>query len=345
MQTSDSSERKWHLAAKILTSGLDPDETLEWNQYLDDPQFKLEFDGVKKNWDAFGTLPYQQINVQRDWSQVQRRIGAGTSKNNWAPAFLRYAAVILFAMGVAYYIGQRQTDDYKSRLTVIEAPAGTRTAVTLPDSSKVWLNAHSQISFDAGFGATNRNITLQGEAFFDVVKEETPFSIHTTSYDITVLGTAFNIKAYADDDEAVTTLVRGSLRIERTTESGKREQVIMKPNEKVSLANDHGAVFIVKRDIDAESEVAWKDGWLSVRGESLNELARKIERLYDVKVDFQDQGLQRYRYTGRIRLLSLEQVLKALSLTSPVEFSIDEKTVILRENKKEKQNYQSLQAP
>ena len=343
MKTSDFSERRWHLAMKAITSRLDPAENVEWNDYLKDAQFRLEFEGLKKNWDVSGTLPFQQINVAEDWKLVHKRIGGRASKK--MTSLLRYAAVLILALGLTYYFTQIQRGRNGSRLTVIEAPAGTRTVVTLPDSSKVWLNAHSKIVFNGGFASENRDITLEGEAFFDVVHRKIPFSIHTPVYDIVVLGTAFNVKVYPDDEESVTTLVRGSLRVERTLASKQREQIVLIANEKVSLAKHEGSAFIVKKKIDAEGESAWKDGWLSVRGESLNELARKIERLYDVKIKFQDTGLQSYRYTGRIRQLSLEQVLKALSLTSPIEFSIEEKTVILRENKKAKQKYQSVQAP
>jgi ferric-dicitrate binding protein FerR (iron transport regulator) len=328
---------------KALTSGLDSKENVEWNGYLMDPQFRLEFEAVKKNWDAAATLPYRHINAAEDWKLIQNRIEAKPSKK--LPYFLRYAAVIVFALCIVYYFTQIDRDNGESRLTAIEAPAGTRTVVTLPDSSKVWLNAHSKIVFDAEFGSDNRNVMLEGEAFFDVVHRTVPFSIHTNVYDIIVLGTAFNVRVYPDDDESVTTLVRGSLRVERVTPSGQREQIVLKANEKVSLSMQTEAAFVVKKDIDAEGESAWKDGWLSVRGESLNDLARKIERLYDVKIRFQDAGLQSYRYTGRIRQLSLEQVLKALSLTSPIDFTIEEKTVTLRENKKAKQKYQSIQAP
>jgi transmembrane sensor len=343
MQTSDPSERKWHLAMKILTSGLDPTETLEWNDYLRDTQFRLEFEAVKKNWDTLGTLPYKQINAEEDWKAIRNRIVVKHSGK--MSVLLRYAAVIVFAIGIVYYFSQVNRDKKGLQLTTIEAPAGTRTVVTLPDSSKVWLNAHSKVSFGADFGSDHRNVTLEGEAFFDVVRLDVPFLINTPFYDVTVLGTAFNIKAYPDDEESVTTLVRGSLRVERITSSSQPEQIILKPNEKVSLSKQKDAVFMVKKDIDAEGESAWKDGWLSVRGESLNDLARKIERLYDVKIKFQDTELQSYRYTGRIRQLSLEQVLKALALTSPVEFTIEEKTVILRENKAVKQKYQSIQTP
>ena len=128
---------------------------------------------------------------------------------------------------------------------------------------------------------------------------------------------------------------------------------MLMPNEKVTAfrTTRGGAAFsgnyryTVDRGIDAEMETAWKDGWLSVQGESLLELARKLERLYDIKINFEEKTLENYRYTGRLRQLSLEQVLKALSLTSPVAFTIDEKKVTLREDKSSTSKYRSLQNP
>jgi ferric-dicitrate binding protein FerR (iron transport regulator) len=227
-------------------------------------------------------------------------------------------------------------------MTVVEAPPGARTSVTLPDSSKVWLNANSRISFNASYGADNRNIVMEGEAFFDVVKNDIPFFIETPMYNISVLGTAFNVKAYPDDSESSTTLVRGSLKVTRGA-----EEVTLKPNEKVVVlkraVNAGAKTLALETNVDAGLATAWKEGWLSVQSESLLELAKKIERLYDVKISFQDKELESYRYSGRIRQFSLEQVLKALSLTSPVEFTIQEKRVVLRENKTDKSKYKSVQ--
>jgi transmembrane sensor len=361
MQEHDEHERKWHLAAKVLSgSSLDAEEQLAWEALQADGQFQLEYAQVKKYWQQLEGLPYGKIDAGQDWqsvwNRIQHQVPATTPARRWAGSWLRYAAVVAVCAGVAFFAGWKLSGpaaDAAHALTVVEAPPGSKTRITLPDSSTVWLNAKSRLAFDERFGTSNRNLTLEGEAFFEVVKSTTPFRVRTPLYDVAVLGTAFNVKAYADDDRVITTLVHGSVRIERKNDAGVTEVIMLQPNEKVTAyrATNSGPAFsgsyryTVDRQIDAEMETAWKDGWLSVQGESLLELARKLERLYDIKINFEEKGLENYRYTGRLRQLSLEQVLKALSLTSPVAFTIDEKKVTLREDKSSTSKYRSLQNP
>jgi ferric-dicitrate binding protein FerR (iron transport regulator) len=356
MQEHDH-ERKWYLAAKVLSGSiLDAREQEEWETLKDDTTFRQEFELVQKYWSKMDTLPYGSIDTEKDWKivwdKIRHHVQPGR-RSTFAP-WLRYAAVIAISMSVSFLIGWGISNDLfqggKPLLTTVEAPPGSKTLVTLPDNSKIWLNAHSSVSYDENFGVDNRRLKLEGEAFFDVVKNSVPFVVQTDLYDISVLGTAFNVKTYRDDDKIVTTLVRGSLRIDHVDRSGSKKEVYLKPNEKLIVSRTPGSqdaalTFQVEKGIDAEMETAWKDGWLSVYGESLGELAKKIERMYDIKMIFEDKELGDYRYTGRIRQLSLEQVMKALALTSPVKFEISEKTVTLWENKSAKSKYRSLQTP
>lgn len=353
MHDHNKDEQKWHLAMKVLSNSLEPEEQAEWEALKNDTQFLQEFRLVEKYWNKIDTLPYQQIDTEKDWKTVWDRVRhqAYSKRRRMHTPWLKYAATIAVGMAVSFFAGWSINQDLftnggRDTRTTIEAPSASKTFITLPDSSTVWLNAKSKLSFDKDFAKANRDLRLEGEAFFDVRKSDVPFTVQTPVYQVTVLGTAFNINAYKDDVQSVTTLVRGALKITYTDKAGKKSEHLLHPNEKLVAANTgSGYVFSLKKEIDAELETAWKDGWLSVQGESLHDLAKRIERLYDVKIEFQDEGLQRYRYTGRLRQLSLEQVLKALSLTSPVEFTIDEKTVILRENKSAKSKYRSLQAP
>ncbi len=356
MQVNNDDERKWYLATKVLTSGLDETEQTEWETLKNDLTFQQEFALVEKYWSKLDTLPYQQIDPQKDWKIVRDRVQQEIplQRERVAMPWFRYAAIIVVCMAVSFFVGSRMRTGFFSggtqQLTTIEAPAGSKTYITLPDSSRVWLNAKSKISFDESFGIDNRFLKLEGEAFFDVVKKKVPFRVETPLYTVAVLGTAFNIKAYGDDDHVSTTLVRGLVNIEFNEENGEARVMQLQPNEKILVSRiikgkENYYAYGIEKGIDADNETSWKDGWLSVKGESLHELARKIERLHDVKINFENEELKEYRYTGSLRQLSLEQVLKALALTSPVEFTIDEKNVILRENQSTKSKYRSLQAP
>lgn len=358
MQENNANDRQWYLAGKILTSDLTSEEQAEWEAIQRDPVFRDEFARMKVYWAKLGTLPYGQINTADDWRVVMERIDDEKSAVVQSSGWLRYAAVIALCVmaSVATWWATRH-DLFTGgdlALTTIVAPAGSKTFVTLPDSSTVWLNAGSEVSFSAHFGSSDRDLALEGEAFFEVTKSKVPFTVHTEQFDIAVLGTAFNIRAYKDDDQATATLVHGSLKVKRENISGDQDEILLAPNEKLTLWKNGAAAqppaktgftVTVEKNINTEREIAWKDGWLAVQGESLDELATKLERLYDITVVFEQDELKAYRFTGRLRQLSLEQVLKALALTSPIEFTIDEKKVTLRENKTTKSKYRSLQTP
>jgi transmembrane sensor len=358
MQEEDAHDRKWYLAGKFLTSGLTPEEQTEWDALQDDAGFSDEFSRMKVYWEMMGTLPYGKIDPAADWKTVLKKVSDETQTVHSPARWLRYAAVItacVMASALTWWATRNEIFGSRAAsLTTIVAPTGSKTSVTLPDSSTVWLNAGSRISFDDHFGKSNRHVVLEGEGFFDVKKNTVPFTVHTDQFDVAVLGTAFNVRAYRDDDRATATLVRGSLKVKRENLSGSQDEILLVPNDKLTLwkngmaekASSKTAFKVdVEKKIDTEKEISWKDGWLSVQGESLDELATKLERLYDITIEFEEGNLKAYRYTGRIRQLSLEQVLKALALTSPIAFTIEEKKVTLREDKIMKSKYQSLQTP
>lgn len=366
------SDVKWTLAVRFLTDSLSDDEKATWDEILkQDPVFRESFRKVEAAWQDAAHLPNGPIDADADWRNVLERVrelGNGSNVPNTAdnvrrfPVWLKYAATIALLGLTGVYLWFSETPAVESlpasSLTRVEAPVGSKSFVTLPDGSTVWLNAGSKLSFDSGFGIHSRDLHLEGEAFFDVAKQDVPFTVHTAHYDIAVLGTAFNVSAYPDDHQFVTTLVRGSLKVVRNTPDGAKEEILLKPNEQVVFSSQPkpqpAAVaspdpsdekLVVETAVDVETQTAWKDGWLAMQGESLEELSRKMERLYNIKIEFKEESLKHYRYTGRIRQLSLEQVLKALSLTSPVTFAIDEEKVTLSENKETKSKYQSLQTP
>ncbi len=347
MQTTEPEERKWYLAARSLTDTLTSEETEEWEQIMQDQRFRDQFERIKKYWNDSEKLPYLAISTEADWQQVAGKIRSlkPEKERSLFPAVLKYAAAIAVVVAASFLVWKMtlQSDDTLT-ITKIEAPKGARTSITLPDSSHVWLNAESYIMFDQQFGKDHRNLTLEGEAFFDVTKDDVPFKVHTRSYDIAVLGTAFNVKAYPDDYISTTTLVHGSLKVTRNVR-GKTEEFLLHPNEKIVLLGDTAErinnTITLEKNIDAAAEADWKDGWLTVRGESLEDLSKKIERLYNVKIEFQDENMKSYRYSGRIQQFSLEQDMNALALTSPVRFEIHEKQVKLSidESAKAKYNY------
>lgn len=348
MLERDKNNGSWYLAAKALKGELSESEQKKWHELLEkDADFNADFERVKTYWQQFDQLPYDQINIDRDWQKVSGRI---KKRRNYTVIW-KYAAV-LSLLAVASFILTRSSGWFsfggEETITAIEAPIGSQTYVTLPDSSTIWLNAGSKILFNSEFGRSNRHITLDGEAFFDVVKSEVPFQVATSHYDIAVLGTAFNVRAYKDDPTQVTTLVRGSLKVEGIRTGSGVKAALLKPGQRLTLTKSDDLskqTVELEGGVDIAVETDWKDGWLSVRSESLEVFAKKLERLYDITIHFEDDELKDYRYTGKIKQLSLEQVLKALALTSPIEFKIKEKQVTVKVNERTRSKYNTLENP
>jgi transmembrane sensor len=229
---------------------------------------------------------------------------------------------------------------------------GSKSNVQLPDGTMAWLNADSKLTYDENFRGDFREVSLEGEAFFDVVKDKTrPFIIHTKTIDIRVLGTAFNVRAYATEKNTETALFRGS--VEVTLHNNPEKKIVLKPNEKL-MVNNKSLAFATGRDgqeekqagtdvnitlskvhFQAKDSSAWETLWIKNKlvfdAESLEEVAQKIERWYDVKVIINgDDDLKQTAYTGVFDNETLAQVMEALKITGNFKYSINKNTVTIR---------------
>lgn len=202
--------------------------------------------------------------------------------------------------------------------TVIHAPMGSRISFTLPDSTKGWLNSGSELEYSVPFN-TQRNLKLNGEAWFDVAHdEEHPFTVQAGISKVKVLGTRFNMNAYPADNYIEVVLEEGKVEF---TVGENGSGLTLKPNERLVLSNNKIQVF----NTDAWKYNAWKDGKLIFRGDSMDEVARRIERWYNVVIEVGDKELENYTFRGTFQDDSLEEVLKYLSMTSPIRYKISER--------------------
>jgi ferric-dicitrate binding protein FerR (iron transport regulator) len=231
----------------------------------------------------------------------------------------------------------------------ISTKNGSKTNIVLPDGSKVWLNAGSKITYDKVFGETLREVSLTGEAYFDVVHNAArPFIIHTRAMDIKVLGTEFNVKSYPDEKTTETSLIRGS--IEVTLKRRGAEKILLKPNEKLVVSNENGeeqkAAGFKKKSIrhipiinlstlnyfsldSTILETSWVSNRLVFEDESFEEIAHKMSRWYGVNFLFKDEDVKTLRFTGNFRNETVVEALKAMKITADFDFQIEDKNVII----------------
>jgi transmembrane sensor len=216
----------------------------------------------------------------------------------------------------------------------------------LPDGTKVWLNAGSSLTYDPLYGKNIREVTLSGEAFFDVVKnKEKPFIIHASKINVRVLGTEFNVRAYPTDRTTEASLIRGS--IEVTFKDKPSKKIILKPNEKIVVDNDrylkemlassrpdsrekmHGIPGVDIKKLTYENktgiiiETSWVENKLIFQDESFDDLARQLERWYGVSINFSNKELKENRLTGSFKNETVRQALDALKFTASFDYGID----------------------
>lgn len=221
-----------------------------------------------------------------------------------------------------------------NKMNEVIVPFGKRTQLVLEDGTKVWLNAGSRLAFPQKFDGKKRTVYLEGEGYFEVAKNTSqPFMVHTSSVNIEVTGTKFNISAYQSDDFCQTVLLEGSVNV-----IGKSKllnnRTSMLPNQKV-IFNKNEQTLVRENEYFPELYVAWTEGWYSFSNESLTEIFKKVERYYNVKIEYNPDLISKaLPVSGKLDLKdSITEVMKVLSLVVKVDFQIveQEKVIVIRE--------------
>nr|WP_199080047.1 FecR family protein [Pedobacter sp. ASV19] len=224
-------------------------------------------------------------------------------------------------------------------MNTIETPKGGQYQVRLPDGSKVWLNAASKLIYPVSFiGRGQREVTLSGEAYFEIAKDKShPFHVKTLKQDVEVLGTHFNINSYADEPNTKTTLLEGSVAVRhlegsaatrdlsyRRDDAKGRDEVVLKPGQESVLAG--GRIKVVPADL--EEAVAWKNGLFRFENADLPTVMRQIARWYDVEIVYPAQ-IPAGTFTGEVyRNMTASKVLDGIGFTG-VKFKIEGKKIII----------------
>lgn len=210
---------------------------------------------------------------------------------------LKIAVVVILTLAFSYlYQG------YKNRradviMSTISVPEGQRTHLTLPDGTTVWLNARTTMQYPSSFNKKKRVVILQGEAYFDVKRnEDKPFVVQTSVCDVEVLGTKFNVNAYPELKKFEATLMHGSVKV--IPKANPSQVVILKPEHKLSLEN--GKLNITR--VENFDPYRWKEGLICFTDESFLNIMKDFEKYYGVKIVMENEKVGESHFTGKFRL-------------------------------------------
>lgn len=306
-------------------------------------QFLLLFNALAgADLEEQATLLKKKINLQDDARVIKmdERSQSPVKNRSWLVKISISAALVILGLFASKYF---ETGVEKS-MKRFDTNYAERKTIQLPDGSVVSLNAASNIEIDAGFGSNNRDVYLQGEAFFDVKHNKNiPFIVHTAAMSIKALGTAFDVKAYKNETLTETSLIRGS--VEVVLKENHNQVYLLHSNEKISWRKDAagntnnepvdttgkkaGSQDGIPQKLIATNqgdlkEIAWKENKLVFEDDALVDIAVLLERWYGVHIKFDNDEIRNYRFSGVFEKEEIQTVLDILKETRAFNYTIEQ---------------------
>ncbi|MEO6730057.1 MAG: FecR domain-containing protein [Ferruginibacter sp.] len=337
--------------------GSSPEDVAFWENYIADNPDRLVLAGYAKEQfvQLFNALA--EADKTEQVSRLKNRLnlmepatvvkmdGFEKKKSNNGFLLVLKITAIASVLFIAFLFTTNYFNTGKNKGTkTFRAAYGERKNIQLPDGSDVTLNAGSKIEINENFGGTTRDVYLEGEAFFDVKHNaKQPFIVHTLAMDVKALGTAFNVKAYLNEKITETSLLRGL--VEVTLKESHNRTMLLYPNQKIKweqplakTVNTHsskehngsssnGTDSLLKKliinDEGEIKEVAWKENKLIFEDELFGDIAILLERWYGAKIEFKDDAIRNYRFTGMFEKEDLNTVLDLLKESRSFNFEIE----------------------
>lgn len=267
------------------------------HQWLnDDEAHKKEFIRERICFDA--SLVVEQKDLQPQPRPISR-------KKIWS--YLQIAAIVLLLIGNIYLFQFYLLQTKESILQDVYVPAGSRTSLTLPDGTLVWLNSNTSFKYPTNFTGKHRSVELNGEAYFEVAtNKKKSFIVKTDKYNVEALGTTFNVEAYTHEPAYKTTLYSGKVRV--FNEEEEDISIYLKPGEAADLVDGHLQI------IPGSSNTSrWKDGLIIMEGESFKEIMHLFEKYFDMEIIIENDKVTEKAYEGKLRIADgIDHALRVL---------------------------------
>lgn len=286
----------------------------------------------------------KQVDKERIFRKIKKEIKTTRRKivMAYAGKVTLFAALFLLVFGLGFYFKTLFSSDISPapvitlaediqnvpqnelvQNTEIVVPRGSRTQIVLPDGSKVWINSDSKISYSVQYAQSNRDVYLEGEAFFEVAKDTgLLFRVFSGDVSITATGTSFNVDAYSSDIK--TTLLEGS--VEVASKGGKSRR--LKPNQSIVFDKALSDFHIVN-SVKTELISSWKDERWIVRAMNLEEFANKLEKRYNIRIFFSDESIKQNKISATLTTETVEQVMQALKASMNLNYFISKNEITI----------------
>ncbi len=329
---------------KYITGQADETESAEVREWIKlNPENEAHYFELYEAWHTSLYADKDLIDVEGAYQTFLKRTSGKQTFRRLAYWAKFAAAALIICVGVfGVHRYAANTPDAETYVE-LNVPKGTTKKMILPDGSTVWLNSGTKITYSKGFGRTNRTVFLNGEAYFDIKKSDTdiPFLVKTDNFTIRDVGTIFNVKAYPEEQIFETTVVEGKVSVEGKLIAGSEQEskVFLDANQVLKIKTAAASeVSKPKREAMEEEPVkvtqilesqivehnGWKDDLLIFKGHTFEDIARILERRYNVIIKFQDDELKYFRYSGTFKnIANISKVLTVIKENTPIDYNTD----------------------
>ncbi|MDC6387018.1 DUF4974 domain-containing protein [Flagellimonas taeanensis] len=251
----------------------------------------------------------------------------GTIQTRWYK-YAGYAAGIAFLLSLAYVLmipkNGVETPVYATTETVTSI--GEYRTVELSDGTKITLNANTTLSYPKTFSGESREVSLKGEAFFDVAHNpDKPFVVSTDNgMKIQVLGTVFNVRSYPEDLNVETTLVSGKVKV---VEEKDQKTVVLNPSQRATYVKNEDKLIV--DNVQTENFTAWRQGKLIYDETPIRQVIGDLKRKYRIAISVESPKIMDYKYTGEFDNLSIEQIMDLFEVSSPILYKMKDNQITL----------------
>jgi len=285
-----------------------------------------------KAWEAMILLKeMEEFNSFEALRKVTTKLSL-TQSPKWWIQLQRVAAILMLPLLIysGYMTIQNQTSNNSQTLVMMQTISSRQGMVTqfaLADGTKVWLNSGSELQFPIRFTGDKREVILKGEAFFEVTKnEKQPFRVNANELKVEVLGTSFNVVSFDNDTQSEVVLVTGKVAL-----SSEKGQIVKDfgniiPGQRAIYEKENQKV--VTREVDVAKYIAWRDGNLIFRDDSMEDVVKRLSRWFNVEITINDPEIKNYIYKATFRNENLVQVLNLLKLSAPIDYRITDRKAL-----------------
>jgi len=323
-------EEIWECAIKRLTNNETEASAAKLNNWLQEEiKNQQEFESIKALWDLTGKIPVERVDGFNDIERLidrQENFQRKSFLQNWYGVAAVLIGLLILSVVLMYQYSAKPSQTIATLITK-KANAGEVLKLVLPDSSTIWLNAESEITFSSQFTSENqRVINLIGEAYFDVKHDEShPFIVKSGELVTTVYGTSFNVRAYSNENEIAVAVQSGKVGVNHS--SGKHETQFLLPKNKLvyQLKNK----LFNKADMPRNEVNSWINGVLIFDQTPIDEVFATLSRKFDVKINTEKLHTKNCKLTAQFKNNSLPKVLETLKLVMNIQSKQINQTIFL----------------